>query len=104
MSKNRLTVTVVKKKEYKTLVSDIAELLLRHDPIGLKAATDLPIDEYEAEAMAIAGGLRHCHDGDSCLALVVKIFRDSFGEAIAGPEEIYRPLAAEVWDRFRTDL
>lgn len=82
--------------DYKALVAEIAELLYRHDPMGLSGA---PRDEYEPEAIAIVVRLSRCSGEQSCLNLVWNVFVHFFGEESLAPKESFAPLAHDLWKR-----
>lgn len=84
------------KKEYKKLYNDIAGLLFRHDPIHINFGGNT--DEYEPEAGTILPQLKTCHSENDVLRVVHKEFVNWFGAEIAGSENIYTAIAAEIWD------
>ena len=82
--------------DYKALVAEIAELLYRHDPMGLSGA---PRDEYEPEAIAIVVRLPACSGEQACLNLVWNVFVHFFGEHNLAPKESFAPIAEDLWKR-----
>jgi hypothetical protein len=87
------------KAEYGTLFEAMAEILFRHDPIGINFGDNT--DEYEPEARTILPRLRACRSSDDVLAVVHEEFRRWFGDDTAGPREGYNAVAEEIWRRWQ---
>jgi len=77
------------------LFDGVAELLCKHDPIGI-CFGDNP-DEYEHEAGTILPRLRDCRTSDDALQVVYEEFVRWFDRDTAGPLEHYKEVASEVW-------
>ena len=85
--------------QYKTLYRGLAELLYRHDPIGL-AAAEFPKDEYEPEVGTIIPRLKDAESEEDVRRIVHQEFLRWFGEDTAGPESAYRGIAHDIWATF----
>lgn len=83
------------RKQYGSLFDDVAALLFKHDPIGINF--DDNTDEYESEARTILPRLNHCHSTEDALRVVHEEFVRWFDPSIAGPQERYTEIAAEIW-------
>jgi len=73
----------------------LAEILLRHDPIGINYKDNS--DEYEPEARTILPRLRTCHDSQDVVSVAYEEFQKWFGPDIAGDKQKYRSLGEEIW-------
>ncbi|HEV2762990.1 MAG TPA: hypothetical protein VGV38_08350 [Pyrinomonadaceae bacterium] len=87
------------KSWYKELHRAIAEVLFRHDPVGI--ASEENADEYEPEARTILAKLDSCRSTEDVLWVVHKDFQGWFTPEIAGPRERYREAAEEIWRLWR---
>jgi hypothetical protein len=83
------------KAEYGRLFDQIAEILFRHDPIGINFEDNT--DEYEPEVRTILPRLRMCKHSDDALKVVHEEFQKWFGPETAEGEEKYRSTAEEIW-------
>ena len=83
------------KAQYGKLFDEVAEVLFRHDPIGINFEDNT--DEYEPEARTILPRLRTCANTEEVIAVVFEEFQKWFGPDIAGGQEKYRPLSKEIW-------
>ena len=83
------------KAEYGKLFDQLAEILFRHDPIGINYEDNS--DEYEPEVRTILPRLRTCHDSQDVVSVVYEEFQKWFGPDIAGDKEKYRSLGEEIW-------
>ncbi len=86
--------------KYGRLFDDLAEILFRHDPMGINFEENT--DEYEPEARTILPRLKTCHSPDDVLKVVHEEFQKWFGADIAGSRERYKDIAQEVWILWRT--
>lgn len=84
------------KAEYGRLFDCVAALLFRHHPVGI-AFDNENTDEYEPEAGTILPRLRGCESPADALRVIHEEFVRWFEADIAGPEERYSEIAAEVW-------
>jgi hypothetical protein len=83
------------KAAYADLFDAITEILFRHDPIGINF--EVNTDEYEAEARTILPRLRTCKSPADVTAVVHEEFSRWFSPEIAGSNESYSEIAAEIW-------
>lgn len=84
------------KAEYGELFDAVSCLLFRADPIGI-SFDDENLDEYDPEAGTILPRLKTCEAADDVLRVVHEEFVRWFGAATAGPRELYKPIASEIW-------
>jgi hypothetical protein len=87
------------KMEYRDLYVDVADLLFRHDPIGINFETNT--DEYEPEVETILPRLGTCRSVDDVRQVVHEEFVRWFDADIAGPADRYADIAAEIWERWQ---
>ena len=80
--------------EYGHLFDLTAELLFRHDPVGINF--EINPDEYEIETGTILPRLHSCQSVNDVLNVVHEEFVRWFAE-IAGPQERYVAIASEIW-------
>jgi hypothetical protein len=85
--------------EYRELYDSTAELLFRHDPIGINF--DHNTDEYEPEVGTILPKLRFCQSATDVLQVVHDEFGRWFGPITAGPKERYGEIASEIWQHWQ---
>ena len=90
------------KAEYGELFDLTAALLFRHDPIGINFETNT--DEYEPEVGTILPRLRGCQSEEQVRRVVQEEFVRWFGADIAGRQEQYAQIAAELWQLYRKSL
>jgi hypothetical protein len=83
------------RNEYGQLYQDLAQLLFRHDPIGINFENNT--DEYEPEVGTILPRLRACKSEGDVLQVVHEEFARWFGQATAGAKESYAKVATETW-------
>lgn len=83
------------KAEYQKLFDQVAEILFRHDPIGINFEHNT--NEYEPEARTILPRLRMCNDSDDVTTVAFEEFQKWFGPDDAGDKERYRSLGEEIW-------
>ena len=81
---------------YEDVVGAIEALLFMRDPIGINFEENT--DEYRSEAETITLRLRGAKDPNDVPGIVYEEFVHWFGNEIAGPEEQYRDIAADVWE------
>jgi hypothetical protein len=84
------------KAEYGKLFDAVAEILWRHDPIRI--CDEANPDEYEPEVETILPRLKTCRSAADVLTVVYQEFARWFGADTAGPEDVYREAAEEIWD------
>lgn len=78
-------------------VSAVECALNEYDPIDLRHRA-APLDEYEAEAVAIVAAVRRCTSADCAAKAIWQVFRRAFGEDTAGPLHAYRGVATAVFE------
>ena len=83
------------KAEYRALFDGVAALLFRHD--AAKINFEVNPDEYETEARTILPRLGTCKSVQDVQRIVHEECVRWFDDAIAGPEERYGEIAAEIW-------
>jgi type VI protein secretion system component VasA len=83
------------KAEYGNLFDSIAEILFRHDPVGINF--DDNTDEYEPEARTILPRLKDCHSVEDVITIVHEEFQRCFDPGFAEPKQKYRKIAEEIW-------
>ena len=83
------------KREYGTLFDMIAEILFRHDPIGINFEENT--DEYEPEVGTILPRLQHCESVEDVAKVVRQEFLHWFDFESVGAEEKYREVAEDIW-------
>jgi hypothetical protein len=83
------------KAEYGSLFDSVAEILFRHDPIGINFGDNR--DEYEPEARTILPRLKTCQSSEDVATVTYEEFQRWFGSDIAGGREKYRSLGEEIW-------
>jgi hypothetical protein len=81
---------------YEDVVGAIEALLFERDPIGVNFEENT--DEYRSEAETITLRLRGAKDLNDVPGIVHETFVQWLGDDIAGPEEQYRDIAADVWE------
>ena len=83
------------KAKYRDLFDSTAELLFRHDPVGINF--EVNPDEYQAEAGSILPRLHGCQSADDVCRVVHVEFVRWFDTATAGPPDRYMEIASEIW-------
>lgn len=83
------------KDEYGDLFDAVAEILFRHDPVGINFEDNL--DEYYPEAETILPLLKTCHSIEDVMAAVHREFQRWFDPSLAGSKDRYRKIAEEIW-------
>lgn len=83
------------KAEYGSLFDAVAEILFRHDPMGINFEENT--DEYEPEAGTILPRLKHCPSVEDVTTAVHEEFQRWFDPELAGPRERYGKIAQEIW-------
>ena len=81
--------------EFGELFDATAEMLFRHDPIGISFENN--VDEYEPEVGTIPPRLRSCKAADDVLTVVHEEFVRWFDPVTAGSRERYAEIASELW-------
>ena len=87
------------KAEYGDLFDSVADILFRHDPIGINFENNL--DEYYPEVRTILPRLRDCHSAQDVTSVVHEEFVRWFEAETAGPREKYQLLSEEIWNRWQ---
>jgi hypothetical protein len=80
---------------YEAIVGAIEALLFERDPVGINFETNT--DEYRPEAETITLRLREATDLDTATQIVHEEFVRWFSPSIAGSEDRYGLIAAEIW-------
>ena len=83
------------KAEYGNLFDSIAEILFRHDPIGINFEDNT--DEYESEAETILPRLKDCSSVRDVTTVVHEEFQRWFYPDLAGSKQKYTKIAEEIW-------
>ena len=81
--------------EYGSLFDSVAEILFRHDPVGINFEDNT--DEYYPEARTILPRLRSCQSVEDVMTVTHEEFQSWFDSDTAGAREDYRRMAEEVW-------
>ena len=81
------------------LFAAVTALLFRHDPVNINY--EVNPDEYEPEAGTILPRLRRCSSPADVRKVVHEEFIRWFDLGIAGPEEHYTEIAADIWELWR---
>jgi len=68
-----------------SIADRVAEILPRHDPIGIYFPEHQNADQYEPEARHIAQSLSACPSQEDCV------------DSVAGERDRYVSIAAEAW-------
>jgi hypothetical protein len=90
------------KEAYRGIYAEVADILFRHDPIGIAFADNT--DEYEPEVDTILPRLADARDAADARKVLHEELVRWFSPEDAGPEERHFALADEVWaayTRFR---
>jgi hypothetical protein len=82
------------KRDYARLVGVVSTAIDRADPIGL-LAMGCPADEYAPEVGTIIPRLNAADSAEDVQTILYEEFVRWFGEA--GPRELYKNAADEVW-------
>jgi len=82
------------KAEYGQLFDAVSALLFQHDPIGIQPEVN---SEYDLEARTILPRLKECQSEEDVKKVVHQEFVRWFDDPIAGPAELYRDMAHEIW-------
>lgn len=82
------------KKQYLWLFDAVAELLFRHDPVGINF--EINPKEYESEVSTILPQLPGCHSTEDVLRIVHQEFVRWFDIDTAGSKESYMEIASEI--------
>lgn len=83
------------KTEYGRMFDSVAEILFRHDPIGINFEDNT--DEYYPETRTILPRLRNCQSVGDVNSAVHEEFVKWFDRATVGPKKRYEEIAAEIW-------
>ena len=81
--------------EYGELFDSVAEVLFRHDPIGINFTHNT--DEYYPEVRTILPKSKTCTSAKEVMSVVHQEFLKWLGSDLAGPEDVYLRIAEEVW-------
>lgn len=85
--------------EYGNLFDSVADILFRHDPVGINFEDNS--DEYYPEARTILPRLRDCRSAQDVTRVVHEEFVTWFEPETAGPKENYQLLSQEIWNRWQ---
>lgn len=83
------------KQRYEGIFDRIAEILFRHDPMGINFEDNT--DEYESEVSTILPHLESVSFEQETLGVTHQEFGRWFGEDLAGSKSRYKDAAAEIW-------
>ena len=81
--------------EYKDLYEKVADILYRHDLIGLNVGEHR--DEYEPEAGSIIPRLKEAQSEQDLRRIIHEEFVLWFGAETAGPATRYDSTATDIW-------
>jgi hypothetical protein len=81
--------------QYKELYKQVANILLKHDPVGIASVDS---HEYDPEVSAILPQLKSCQSEKDVLEMVYSEFVKWFDKTTAGPKSKYNPIAKEIWE------
>jgi hypothetical protein len=87
------------KKEFGALYTDVLALLFKADPIGINFKDNT--DEYEPEVDTILPRLSSCANAADTEKVVHEEFVRWFDRDTAGPQEWYRVVATQIWERYK---
>jgi hypothetical protein len=87
------------KSEYGDLFGSVADILFRHDPVGINFEDNT--DEYYPEARTILPRLKDCHSAQDVTSVVHEEFVKWFEPGTAGAKENYQLVAEEIWNRWQ---
>ncbi len=93
------------RKQYKSLYSELEEILFRIDPMRLDFGDNT--DEYSPEVGTIIPRLREANSAVDVHVIVVEEFVRWFGEDSderAITPKLYNQVALEIWDAWRRYL
>jgi hypothetical protein len=79
------------------LTSAIEDCLNFYDPQGC-IAMGSPLDEYRGEAKMIAEGFLNLPSKHSIQLKVYNVFREQFGDWLAGSAQSYEPIAEDLFN------
>ena len=82
------------KNIYKTLLAILTNLLHENDHL---MGSDIPMDEYQAEAVMILARLDEADSPEELAIIMNEIFADRFDEGLAGPVSNYTIIARKLW-------
>lgn len=82
---------------YHIFFARVSALFFRHDPVGINFGDDNQ-DEYDPEAGSVIPRLISCQDVQDVERVLHEEFVRWFDADIAGPQERYTPIAAELWE------
>jgi hypothetical protein len=83
------------KAEYGIPFDQVAEILFRHDPIGINFEDNT--DEYYPEVETILPRLKTCQSEEEVAAMIHQEFVRWFDPGTAGRRDSYREIAKEIW-------
>ena len=86
-------------KSYPRLFDTMAEILFRHDPLGINFEHNT--DEYHPEVGTILPRLGSATSENEVLQIIHEEFIKWFDENIAGPTEKYADSAREIWSAWQ---
>jgi len=87
------------KQQFGPLYTDVSALLFKADPIGINFKDNA--DEYEPEVDTILPRLSSCASAADTEKVVHEEFVRWFDRDTAGPQERYRVVAKQIWERYK---
>ena len=87
------------KAEYGDLFESVADILFRHDPVGINFEDNT--DEYYPEARTILPRLGDCRSAQDVTTVVHEEFVRWFEPETAGTKENYQLVSEEIWNRWQ---
>ena len=87
------------KKQFGALYTDVLALLFKADPIGINFKDNT--DEYEPEVDTILPRLSSCANAADVEKVVHEEFVRWFDWDTAGPQERYRVVTKQIWERYK---
>ena len=91
--------TKVLKEKYGPLFDTVSAALFAADPMHINFEDNT--DEYDPEAGSILARLDEASTVEQATAIVHEEFCRLFTESVAGPQEKYSAVTAQIWDAWR---
>lgn len=88
----------MKISNFKQLVTNINDIIIRADPIGIYDSDAGNTDEYDMEVRAIIQNLPKCKNKQDLLEIIWQVFVRFFGSETAGTKDKYIIITEKVWD------
>jgi hypothetical protein len=86
-------------KTYPRLFDTMAEILFRHDPLGINFEHNT--DEYHPEVGTILPRLESATSENEVLQIIHEELIEWFDENIAGPKDKYADSARKIWSAWQ---